>query len=88
MSPIDRAAEILGSQQKLADLLGVTKGAVNQWRLPGRNVPVDHCPAIERATGVACEDLREDLNWVRVEDSDWPHPQGRPLVDHCAKAAA
>jgi DNA-binding transcriptional regulator YdaS (Cro superfamily) len=65
MEPIDRAAEILGSQTALADLLGVTKGAVSQWKDPGRRVPAEYCPLIERATEgkVRCEELRPDVAW-------------------------
>lgn len=65
MSPIDRAAEILGSQTALADFLGVSKGAVSQWKDEGRRVPAEYCPLIERATNgaVRCEDLRPDVAW-------------------------
>lgn len=63
--PIDKAAGILGSQVALANILGVTKAAVGQWKLEGRQVPAEHCPAIERATGggVRCEELRADVDW-------------------------
>lgn len=63
--PIDRAAEIVGSQVALASLLGVSKAAVNQWKDAGRKVPAEKCPAIERATGgrVRCEELRPDVPW-------------------------
>lgn len=65
MHVIDKAAEIVGSQRALADLLGVTKGAVNQWKDVDRKVPAEHCPLIERATAgvVRCEDLRPDVAW-------------------------
>jgi DNA-binding transcriptional regulator YdaS (Cro superfamily) len=73
--PIDRAAEVLGSQVALAKLLGVSKGAVGQWREPDRRVPAEHCPVIERETRakaaevgdpsavVTCEQLRPDVEW-------------------------
>lgn len=63
--PIERAALVAGSQAALAQALGVTRAAVNQWKEPGRRVPAEHCPAIERATGgaVRCEDLRPDVDW-------------------------
>lgn len=65
MDAIDRAAEVLGSQTALADLLGVSKGAVSQWKDSGRRVPAEYCPLIERATNgkVRCEDLRPDVAW-------------------------
>lgn len=63
--PIDEAADILGSQNALATALGVTKGAVSQWKEAGRKVPAEHCPAIERLTSgrVRCESLRPDIAW-------------------------
>lgn len=63
--PIDRAAALIGSQARMASLLGVTRAAVNQWKTEGRTVPAEHCPAIEEATGgaVLCEELRPDVNW-------------------------
>ncbi len=64
--PIDRAARVLGSQHALALRLGVTKAAVWQWKEPGRKVPAEHCPAIERVTEgvVRCEELRADVDWA------------------------
>lgn len=71
---LDHAAEILGSMQTLGEKLGVTKGAVGQWKLPGRRVPAEHCPAIERLTGgaVRCESLRPDVDWGVVRASSTP----------------
>jgi len=64
--PIDEAAEIVGSQTALALALGVSKGAVPQWKDEGRRVPAEHCPAIERLTNgkVRCEQLRPDIDWA------------------------
>lgn len=63
--PLSLAASIVGTQQRLCDLIGVKKGALSQWKLPGRNVPAEKCGSIERATGgrVDCETLRPDLDW-------------------------
>jgi DNA-binding transcriptional regulator YdaS (Cro superfamily) len=65
MEPIERAAELLGSQTALAELCGVSKGAVSQWKGADRRVPAEYCPLIERATGgrVRCEELRPDVAW-------------------------
>jgi DNA-binding transcriptional regulator YdaS (Cro superfamily) len=65
---LEQASEIVGSMQALAEKLGVTKSAVGQWKLPGRRVPAEHCPAIERLTGglVRCELLRPDVDWAVV----------------------
>lgn len=63
--PIDVASRIVGSQVALALALGVSKGAVSQWKDDGRQVPAEHCPDIERLTGgvVRCEELRPDIAW-------------------------
>jgi DNA-binding transcriptional regulator YdaS (Cro superfamily) len=85
MSAIQTAVKKLG----LAGIAGLYKPpispqAVHKW---GESVPEDRCPAIEYATegAVTCDELRPDVSWVRVKDKDWPHPKGRPLVDHSAK---
>lgn len=66
----------------------ISAQAVHKWS--AGEVPEERCPAIERAMGgdVACEELRPDVSWVRIKDKDWPHPKGRPLVDHSAKAVS
>lgn len=72
MHPIDKAADIIGSQTALAAVLGVSKGAVSQWKDENRRVPAAHCLAIERATSgaVTRRDLRPDdfhLIWPDLE---------------------
>lgn len=63
--PLDTAAKIVGSHVALAAALGVSKGALPQWKMPGRRVPAEYCPTIERLTkgGVRCEALRPDIAW-------------------------
>ena len=63
--PIDEAAEIVGSQASLAEKLGVSRSALNQWKDEGRRVPAEHCPDIEELTDgrVRCESLRPDIPW-------------------------
>lgn len=73
-----------GQGVHLASAIGVHPVLITQWRSADiRLVPADRCPQIERATegAVTCEEMRADLQWVRVPDADWPHPQGRPLLD-------
>lgn len=84
MEAIERAAEVLGSQTALADLLGVSKGAVSQWKEPGRRVPAEYCPVIERATReagkpVLCEELRPDMDWayLRLQAAPWSGAERR-----------
>lgn len=82
--PIDAAAKVAGSQAALAALLGVTKAAVNQWKDEARNVPLEHCTAIEQATGVRRWDLRPK-DWYRI----WPEligAEGAPAVPETTPA--
>lgn len=69
--PIEIAARIVGSQRALATALGVTKGAVWQWKESDRQVPAEHCPVIERLTRgeVRCEELRPDVDWGYLRNS-------------------
>ena len=62
--PIDRAGRIAGSLAELARMLGVTRGAVHHWKQPGAATPPEHCPRIERLTGVRCEELNPDVDWA------------------------
>lgn len=72
--PLEVAAGIVGNQLQLAQRLGVSKGALSQWKLPDRQVPAEQCGAIERLTGgrVDCETLRPDVDWgiYRLPKSD------------------
>ena len=52
-----QAIERAGSQNKLAQLLGITHQAVNKWT----TVPIHHLIEIERLTGVHRALLRPDL---------------------------
>lgn len=64
MEALKSAIERVGSQSRLASILGVTPQGVHNWVLRNR-VPADYCPAIEKATdgAVRCEDLRPDVDW-------------------------
>ena len=37
---------------------------------------------------MTCEELLPSVAWVRIADPEWPHPKGRPLVDHTQRKAA
>lgn len=71
VDPLSRAISAAGSMNKLAKAVGVSKAAVFQWRLEGRRVPAQHCPAIERLTSgeVRCEELRPDVDWTYLRGS-------------------
>lgn len=75
MNPIDRAAKHLGSQRILATMIGVTPGAVSQWKTAG--VPVEHCPRIERLTdgAVRCEEMRPEVDWAYLRATDCALPK-------------
>jgi DNA-binding transcriptional regulator YdaS (Cro superfamily) len=69
MNQIERAVGLVGGITKLAMVLGVTPQAVAFWRDGKRRLPVEACPAIERATGgaVTRKELRPD-DWQTI----WP----------------
>lgn len=65
-TPLDEVIALVGSMQAVAVHLGVTKGAVGQWKLPGRRIPAEHCPTLEKLVSgrVRCEALRPDVDWA------------------------
>lgn len=67
VSGIEKAVALFdNSPTKLAGAMGgrVLRQNVEHWLKVGQ-VPAEHCPSIERATGgkVRCEDLRTDVAW-------------------------
>lgn len=68
---LDKAISVIGSMGKLAAALGITKGAVWQWKEEGRRIPAQHCPPIEELANhvVTCEQLRPDVNWSALRRS-------------------
>ncbi|MBJ2155283.1 YdaS family helix-turn-helix protein [Variovorax sp. IB41] len=63
-----RAIEIAGSRLRLAELIGVASSTPGMWAFR-KKVPAEHCPAIERETGVRCEELRPDVPWEVLRNS-------------------
>ena len=63
MKPIEKAIKACGSQEKLAQALGLTQSTVSQWITGRRPIPAHQCRKIETATGgmVTCFDLRPDV---------------------------
>ena len=51
----------------IAAACAVGRTAVTHWAGGIRTLPLDHCPVIERVTGVPCEELRGDVEWKRDE---------------------
>lgn len=72
--PLDKAARIVGTQAELARRLGISKGALNQWKDDGRRIPAEYCPAIERETAgaVRCEEMRPDVAWDVLREQAAP----------------
>jgi DNA-binding transcriptional regulator YdaS (Cro superfamily) len=50
----------------LAARIGVRYQLIQGWLDGGRKfaAPAEHCPSIERETGVPCEQLRPDVDWA------------------------
>jgi DNA-binding transcriptional regulator YdaS (Cro superfamily) len=70
---LERAIEAAGSQTAFAAAIGpeIKTGHVYHWLKSGR-LPLEHCPIIEAAFGVSCEDLRPDFRWELVRQSAQP----------------
>lgn len=65
MRPIVEAVKAAGGQAALGRIIGASKAQVNQWVHYNDPVPPARCPAIEAETGITCERLRPDVEWVR-----------------------
>lgn len=63
---LEEAARRHGSEASLARALNVSRGAFNQWKKDGREVPAKHAPIIESLTGVKSEDLCPSVPWCVV----------------------
>lgn len=61
-----------GSIARLAKAIGIKAPIVSFWANGKRQVPAERCPDIERITNglVTCEELRPDVNWVVLRNSD------------------
>jgi DNA-binding transcriptional regulator YdaS (Cro superfamily) len=55
-SAIARAVKAAGSQEKLAESIGVTQGLISQW-MSGADIHTKYFPLIEAATGVTAVEL-------------------------------
>jgi len=70
----------LGGPKRISEICDLKAPSVYSWV----RVPVARCPRLELASGgkVTVEQMRPDVQWRRMKDREWPHPQGRPLVDY------
>lgn len=62
MVALDAAIKACDGAAKFAARIGVALSSPSMWKTRKR-VPAEHCPAIERETGVPCERLRPDVPW-------------------------
>lgn len=65
LDALRRAIEVAGGITRLANELGMKYQLLQGWTRDGREyaTPAEYCPAIERLTGVRCEELRPDVEW-------------------------
>ena len=63
---IEKAAQIIGSQEKLGAIFGLKKAAVTHWKR-SKCVPAEYCARIETETGIS-------RKWLRPKDWQkyWP----------------
>lgn len=91
MDALERAVETLGGVSALAIAIGVAPSAPSMWK-SRRNVPAEHCPAIERETNgaVRCEDLRPDVPWevLRLQSASNEPPAPAPSTQDIGGEAA
>lgn len=69
--PIQRAIEAIGSQNALADALGIRAPSITGWKNRSK-VPASRCLAIEQATGGAVTryELRPDVYGAKPIHAD------------------
>lgn len=69
---VQRAADIAGGVQELAEIAGVSVAAVYQWIKGERPVPATKAPLIEKATGVPAEKLCPAVPWEIIRAQATP----------------
>ena len=58
---LKKAIEKAGSQQALAELLGVRQSHISNWLNREKRIPAERVLSVESATGVPRHELRPDL---------------------------
>ena len=76
---LDLAIEHVGTQQALADALGIQSPSISEWKSRGR-VPAERCRAIQDATEgrVTVHDLRPDVFGPPAPAANDPPPPAPP----------
>lgn len=80
---IRSACDIIGSQTRVAAMLGITVGAVNQWCTGRKDVPLDKAIQIEGATkgAITVEQLKPEISLTHVRNGlEKPAIQVEPPV--------
>ncbi|WP_317629463.1 transcriptional regulator [Stenotrophomonas maltophilia] len=57
---LQKAIDAAGSQQRLAEFLGIRSASISEWKVRGR-VPAERVLAVEECTGVSRHELRPDV---------------------------
>lgn len=60
MTPIEAAIKAAGTQQALADAIGIRSASISEWKSRGC-VPAERVLAVESVTGVSRYALRPDV---------------------------
>ena len=63
-----KAAANYATLADFARALGVRYQVVQQWFKNG--VPLEHCPEIEKLTGVRCEELSDKMDWAYLRATE------------------
>ena len=73
---IRSACDIIGSQARVAAMLGVTPGAVNQWCTGRRDVPLSKAIQLEGVTNgaVTVEQLKPEIRFTHVRNGSEKPP--------------
>ncbi len=58
---LEKAIKVAGSQNALAEMLGVRQSHISNWLNRDERVPAERVLSIEAATGVPRHELRPDL---------------------------
>lgn len=61
---LQRAIRSCESQAEFASRLGISSPSISEWLRRG-GVPRDRCVDVEHISGVACEELCDDVEWHR-----------------------
>ena len=84
MKAIERARELLGGTNEMAQALKVKPPTVSEWINGKRPVPAQHCPVIERLTAgaVRCEELNDTVDWAYLRAATGSPAEPAQAAEH------